>query len=334
MKFGNAPVLLRADPPDHGRQRALVNRVFTPAAVRALEPDITELAESLIDGFAERGRVELVSDFAVPLPMTVISNALGVSLDRKDDFKRWTDGVAGISGSPDSARLAAAIRARSELAEFVLALIDERAEQPGSDLISRIVQARIDGEGLGRHEMVEMIEQFLVAGNDTTTKLIATAMLRLASDPALAERLRTDPELIPPFVEEVLRLEPPANGIYRIAQHDVVLDGVEIPAGSSVLLVYASGNRDPDQFERPDECEPGRAGSSPHLAFGFGEHYCVGAGLARAETRIALTCLLARCADLRLDIAVDEIPYKPSFMLHGIQRLPLVFRPSVAVRAD
>lgn len=325
------PILLLADPPEHGRQRALVNRAFSPAAIRRIEPDMRVLADELIDGFVERARVELVGEFAVPFPMTVIATALGVPLDRMEDFMGWSRRVvAGIGTSTiDRARLADVLQARHELSRFVVGVIDERMREPADDLISQIAHAEIDGERLRRREIVEMVAQFLLAGNDTTAKLLATAVFRLAREPEFADRLRADGELITPFVEEVLRLEPPINGIYRVATADYDLGGVRIPAGSSVWMVYASGNRDPEQFEAPDELRVPRDGKAPHLAFGFGEHFCLGAALARAEARIGLDALLSRCADIRLDIDPDDAPWDPSFMLHGLQELPLTFRPAV-----
>jgi len=329
MKSGAQPVLLSADPPEHGRQRALVNRAFTPAAIRQMEPAIEQLANELIDAFADRGTVELVEEFASPLPMTVIAKALGVSLDRMDDFTRWSNTlVSGIGKrSFDTKELAVILETRTALAEYLLGVVLEREQDPRDDLISQLVEARIDGERLTHSEIVDMVVQFLLAGNETTAKLIATAMLRLARDHELADRMRAAPELVPPFVEEVLRLEPPINGTYRVACEDYELGGVTIPTGSSVWLVYAAGNRDPAQFGDPDAWHIPPPSKSPHLAFGFGEHFCLGASLARAEGRIALQTLLARCDDISLDIDPQDVSYDPSFMLHSLQRLPLTFRP-------
>jgi cytochrome P450 len=258
--------------------------------------------------------------------MTVIAQALGVSLDRMDDFIRWSATlVAGIGKQEfGTQELASILETRSELGDYLHEVVAAREDAPQDDLISQLVEAEIDGERLRRSEIVDMVVQFLLAGNDTTAKLISTAMLRLARDPALADRLRAEPELIVPFVEEVLRLEPPINGTYRIATEDYELGGVKIPAGSAVWMVYAAGNRDPDQFANPDACHLPAPPTSPHLAFGFGEHFCLGASLARAEGRIGLTVLLQRCADVRLD--TDAVAYDPSFMLHGLQELPLTFR--------
>jgi len=327
-EHGTTPVLVRADPPIHGRQRALVNRAFSPAAIRALEPDIELLARSLVDPFADRGSVELVSELAVPLPMTVIAQALGVAVDRRDEFKRWSDGIVGGVGRNglDKAELTEVIRARSELEAYLVEVIDEREQHPTDDLVSRIVHARVDGERLTRHEIMDMVVQFLLAGNETTAKLISAAALRVARDGELADHLRRQPDLVAPFLEEVLRLEPPSSGNFRIANVDYELGGTHVPAGAALWLVYAAGNRDPETFDAPGECRVDRAAASPHLGFGLGAHFCLGAGLARAESRIALQALLARCDDLRPEIDPDDIPYEESFLVHGIRRLPITFR--------
>ena len=224
-----------------------MNRAFSPPAIRELEPDIQKLTTSLIDQFIDEGRVEFVSGFAGPLPMTVIAIALGVELERMDDFKRWSDGiVSGIGKNVlDKADLTTIIKSQSHLEEYLLHLIEERERDPQSDLISQIVHSRVDGERLGAHETIEMIIQFLLAGNETTTKLITATMLYLAHDGELAARVRSDAELLGPLIEEILRLEPPSTGLYRTATTDYELGGELVPAGSSLLLVYAAGNRDP-----------------------------------------------------------------------------------------
>ena len=326
-KLGTAPVLVRADPPDHGRQRALVNRAFRPATIRALEPAIEELVEDLVDAFAPTGRVDLAHQLSLPLPMIVIARALGVTLDRMDDFRRWSDSLVLSFGRSDLAKddLREVVRARSEMAEYLLGVIDEREEDPADDLVSQIVTSQVDGERLSRYEIVEMVMQFLIAGNETTAKLINAAGLRLALDEALADRLRADPELVVPFLEEVLRLEPPSSGLYRTATVDCELGGVALPAGTNVWLVYAAGNRDPEHFDDPGTCRLDRTESTPHLGFGLGPHYCLGAGLARAEARIAVQALLRRCHRLRLAVPADAVSYDPSYLVHGIHELPLTF---------
>jgi cytochrome P450 len=327
---GPAPVLLSADPPAHPRQRALVNRAFSPGAIRRLEPEIDRVARELVDGFADRGSADICAELAGPLPMIVIANALGVPLDRIDDFTRWSRTIAGAIGNSNlgKAELADLFKARTALSSYLLSVVRERTEAPQDDLISQIVQSEIDGERLTANEVVSMAIQFLLAGNHTTATVLGSSVLRLAQDPELAELLRKDESLIPTFAEEALRFEPPINGTYRIADEACTLGGVEIPADSSLWLVYAAANRDPRHFEQPDVCQHDRQQESPHLTFGFGAHYCLGAALARAEIRIGLRALLERCHDLRLAIDPSEIPYDASFMLHGLGRLPVAFTPA------
>ena len=327
MKNGASAVLLSADPPAHPRQRALVNRAFTPPAIRRLEPEIERLANTLIDDFIDRGTVELMAEFAGPFPMIVIATALGVPLDRLEDFTQWSRTIANAIGNSNLGKreMAELFWARSSLADYLLTVVEDRAREPQDDLISQIVQAEIDGERLSHFEVVDMTVQFLLAGNDTTAKLLGSSFLRLAQDPGEVARLRSDPELVPAFVEEMLRVEPPINGTYRIADFECELGGVHIPADSSLWLVYAAGNRDPKRFESPDECQYARSASAPHLTFGFGPHLCLGATLARAEAKVGVRSLLARCENLRLDIDPEDVVYDSSFMLHGLQRLPLAF---------
>jgi cytochrome P450 len=325
--YARTPVLLNADPPLHGRQRSLVSRAFTPRKVQRREAAIGVIAEGLIDRFAGDGHVELVRQFAVPLPLTVIADALGVPAEHMDDFKRWSDDfVAGIGnhllGHDVLARL---LRTQAEFYAYFEQQIEDRRRDPRDDLVSDIVAARVDGEALGTGEMLGMFAQFLVAGNETTTKLIASTMLHLARRPGLADELRRDPERVGPFVEEVLRLDAPVQGLYRLATEDIEVGGVAVPAGSSLWLVYASANRDEAHFAEPDECRPGRGGTSPHLSFGLGEHFCLGASLARAEARIGVQQLLARARDIRLAEPASAPEYEESYVLRGVKELALDF---------
>jgi cytochrome P450 len=347
--YARTPVLLNADPPLHGRQRSLVSRAFTPRKVQRREAAIADISRGLIDRFAGDGHVELVRQFAVPLPLTVIADALGVPVERMDDFKRWSDDFVVAIGNDrlTKADLGRLLRTQAEFYQYFAEQIDDRrlrrddlASDIASDLVSDIVDARVDGQALSTGEMLGMFAQFLVAGNETTTKLITSAVLHLARDPEVAESLRRDPESVGPFVEEVLRLEAPVQGLYRLATEDTEVGGVPIPAGSSLWLVDASANRDEAHFPAPDECRPGRPGTSPHLSFGLGEHFCLGASLARAEARIAVQQLVARLADIRLAGARDDgvgdggvgvegaqLEYEPSYVLHGLKRLELTFSP-------
>jgi cytochrome P450 len=323
---GGTRVLLSADPPDHARQRKLVNRAFTPPKVKALEPRIREVAEALVDAFIDRGEVELVHEYGVLLPLTIIAECLGVADDDLPKFKRWSDDFVAAIGNHtmDKEQLRSLLLSQNEFFVYFEQKIHERRAEPTDDLISDVIAARLDGEPLTDEEMLAMFNQFLVAGNETTTKLIASAARFLVEQPELQDRLRDDPGLIPGFVEEALRLEAPVQGLFRTATQDTEVGGVAIPAGSHVMLLYASGNHDDTLFEDPTEVDPCRGNAMRHLAFGHGEHYCLGSALARAEGRIALETLLDRVQDLRLADG-GALDYEPSYVLHGLKALHLTF---------
>jgi cytochrome P450 len=323
---GGTRVLLSADPPDHARQRKLVNRAFTPPKVKALEPRIREVAETLVDAFIDRGKVELVHEYGVLLPLTIIAECLGVADDDLPTFKRWSDDFVAAIGNHTMSKeqLRSLLLSQNEFFVYFEQKIGERRAEPTDDLISDVIAARLDGEPLTDEEMLAMFNQFLVAGNETTTKLIASAARFLVEQPELQDRLRDDPGLIPGFVEEALRLEAPVQGLFRTATEDTEVGGVAIPAGSHVMLLYASGNRDDTLFEDPTAVDPCRGNAMRHLAFGHGEHYCLGSALARAEGRIALETLLDRVQDLRF-AGGGALDYEPSYVLHGLKALHLTF---------
>ena len=334
---GGTRVLLSADPPDHGRQRRLVNRAFTPPKTKALEPRIREVAHALVDAFAARGRAELVHEYGVLLPLTIIAECLGVADDDLPMFKRWSDDFVAAIGNHDmsKAQLRSLLLSQNEFFVYFSAKIAERRADPRDDLISDVIQAELDGRPLPDDEMLAMFNQFLVAGNETTTKLIASSVRILLEHPELMARLRADPSLIPGFVEEALRLEAPVQGLYRMALEDAEIGGVTVPKGSHLMLVYAAGNYDERLFPDAATPDPCRANSMRHLAFGHGEHYCIGSALARAEGRIALEVLLDRLDDIRPDDGVDltDLSYEPSYVLHGLRSLPVAFTARPAVPA-
>lgn len=320
------PVLLTADPPEHDRQRALVNRAFTPGAVKHLEPQVRELATSLVDRFVDRGRVELIAEYATPLPMTMIAQYMAIPASELDTFKRWSTDLVVMVGNPNPTeqQLSDLATSSREFAEYFRALIAERRGAEGDDLVTKVVNAEIDGDRLSDEEILTMLRQLLLAGNDTTTNLIGSCGLLLAQHPEMYARLRSEPGYMEPFLEEVLRLESPIQGLHRTATVDTRIGDVDIPAGSQILLMHAGANRDPEEFPGPDEFDTTRAQPRGHLAFGYGAHYCLGAALARMEGRVALEVLASRLETLALaDDAVVE--YEPSFLLRGLGRLDLVF---------
>jgi cytochrome P450 len=327
---GGTRVLLFADPPEHSRQRKLVNRAFTPAKIAALDPMIRATAEDLVDGFAARGSADIVGELGVPLPITVIARLLDVPSADMGQFKKWSDDVVHSIGNQEvsQAETRALLMSQLELFSYFEERIRARRERPGGDMISDLVAATIDDEPLSDAEILNMLLSFLVAGNETTTKLITFLVMFMAREEGLAMRLRADPSLVPPFVEETLRLEAPVQGLYRTAVRDTEVSGVPIAEGDSLLLVYASGNRDERKFTDPDTLDLCRKTGAAHLTFGIGPHFCLGSALARAEGRIAVEVLLDRVEDIRLAGSADlaELPYHTSFVIHGPRELPVEFR--------
>ncbi|MFM8529797.1 MAG: cytochrome P450 [Ilumatobacteraceae bacterium] len=323
---GRAAVLLNADPPEHRRQRRVVNPAFRPDRIRSLEPVIRSTALALLDDvraeLAAGRSVDIVARFAVGLPMTIIALALGVPGDSLATFKRWSDDIVMPVGnhSPSAEQVKGFLVSTKQFNEYFLARIAERRVQPTDDILSDIANAVIDGEELSDDEQLGMLQQFLVAGNETTTKLITNTVRWLADNPVLQERVRVDRSLVEPLVEEMLRVEAPVGGLFRQAMVDVEVGGASIPAGDHMWLLFASANRDECKFARPDEVDVHRGNSKEHLAFGNGEHFCPGAGLARAEARIAVDCLLDGLADIRLAPG-NDFRFEDSFVLRGLKSL-------------
>ncbi|MGQ0464187.1 MAG: cytochrome P450 [Sporichthyaceae bacterium] len=330
LRMAQTPVLLLADPPQHKRQRTLLAGAFSARRVAALEPEVRAVARAMIDAFASTGEVDLVAQFALPLPMTVIATMLGVPPQDMSDFKRWADCFTAGVGSADKpfeeiAQLFADIDA---FYDYFQAQIDRRRTDPQDDLLTDMVGARMDGEEpLTDDEILLMLAQFLVGGHETTTLMITSAMYRFATDPDLAERVRRDPSLLPALIEDMLRLDAPVQGMFRTTTRPVHLGGVDLPAGASLWVVFGSANRDPESYPQPDELAPD-AGGPPHFAFGRFGHFCLGASLARLELRGATDLLLDRLRDLRLACDPSELPRYRSFVLHGYPALPLRFTPA------
>lgn len=335
--FGrSSAVLLSADPPDHGRQRRLVNTAFGPRRVAAMEADITRLAHELVDAFTAGGRteVELVHEFAVLLPLTVIAKALGVEDRDLATFKHWSDILVVLVGNhkPTLEQIEEYIRVQVEFGDYFSEKIRQRRAEPRDDLITDVVQARYRQEDgteteLSEAEMLSMFAQFLVAGNETTTKLIASMVRWLVERPEAMAALRADPGRADQIVEEVLRLETPVQGLYRQANEDTEIGGCPIPKGSHLWVLFASANRDERQFPEPDDLSLTRANVKQHLAFSQGPHYCIGASLARAEGRVAVQTLVSRLDDIAFLPGRNTFEYEPSYVLRGLKELWLGFTP-------
>jgi len=321
-----AAVLLNADPPDHVRQRRVVNAAFRPDRIRSLEPTVRQRSDELIRSFVQRGSVEFVSEYAVLLPMRIIADALGVGDDDLLMFKQWSDDLVIPIGnaSPSVDQVRDFITSTRDFADYFSEKLERRAREPQDDLLSDVANAELDGERLTHAEQISMCQQFLVAGNETTTKLIANMANRFATEPGLQGSIDADRTLIPSFVEESLRFEAPVQGLFRQAKHDVTVDGVTVPAGDHVWVVYAAANHDGAKFECPAEFDATRSNAREHLSFGNGEHFCIGAGLARAEAQIAVEAMLDHLPNLRF--ADQHTPlYEDSFILRGLTTLHLDF---------
>jgi cytochrome P450 len=317
------PCLLTADPPLHTRQRQVVNRLFTPRRVAGMEPRIRELAEELVGAFVDRSRVELVADFAVPLPMTVIAEQLGVGTDRLADFKRWSDHFVAPIGNDRLTEddILEIVRSSVEFTRYFQGLLEERRRDPQDDFITLVNGTEDPGEDVSEASRLSYIAQLLGAGNETSTKMIAEGAARLARDHALADSLRESPALIPSFVEEVMRLSSPVQGLYRTARHDTEVAGVSIPAGSHIVAWYAAANRDADTFPDPGEVDLARENIRKHIAFGKGKHHCVGAPLARAEGVIAFEVLLERLPNWTIADELSGETFERSYLLRGHRQL-------------
>jgi len=317
--------LISEDPPIHTRQRNIVNRGFTPSRIAALEPRIEMLAEELFPSFASRGHFDLTAEFANPLPVSVIAELLGLDPARRDDFKKWSSDIiinatAGGMGAQvmDSMR-----KFRAAIAEAV----EDRKRNPGSDLISILVDAGL-GEGiLDAESTLGFAGLLLAAGSETTTNLIGNMMVTLLQDPGLMERVKEAPTSIRALIEESLRHDPPVQMLMRLTTRGVQIGDTEIPAGNLVMTMLGSANRDETRFSDPDTFDIDR-NTQGHLGFGFGNHFCLGASLARLEGTIAIRQLLERLQKPRL--AEPDVEYHGSFLIRGPARLPIEFEPRLA----
>lgn len=315
------------DPPAHTRFRALVSKAFSARRVATMEPAVRTIANELLDRFIGDGRVELVSQFAIGLPLSVIADSLGVPRADMDKFKRWSDeSVAPIGGRITHERQLECAQSHVEFQHYFADRLEERRIAPRDDILTDLINARLEGvDPLSVAEMLNILEQLLVAGNETTTNLIASAVMLLLQEPSRREALTADQSLIPNFVEEALRAESPVQGLFRVASADTEIGGVKIPARAQVVVMYASGNRDEAQFADAERVDISRENARMHLAFGQGVHFCIGAALARLEARVALKTILGRTRNLRFAAAGNDFTHMPSFILRGLKQLHLEF---------
>ena len=321
--------MIGTDPPQHTRLRRLVSKAFTARRVEGLRPRVQEITDALLDRITPRGAADLVGEFGLPLPVTVIGELLGVPEADRDRFRIWTDEMLDRPFDPrsDMARVTAA---RERMHGYLADLVAAKRAHPADDLLSDLVEATDEGERLDAQELLAMTFLLLIAGYVTTVSLIGNGTLALLRHPDQLDLLRADPSLVPQAVEELLRFDGPVNpGLTRHALEDLEIGGVRIPRGDLVLLAIAAADRDPDRFPDPDRLDIGSADPG-HLAFGHGVHYCLGAPLARLEGQVAFTALLARLPDLALATEEDRLRWTGGGVLRGLRELPVTFTPTPA----
>jgi cytochrome P450 len=313
--------MLVSDPPDHTRLRALVQKAFTPRMIEQLRPRIIAIVGELLDRIAERGgRFDLIEDLAYPLPVVVIAELLGVPPSERATFHDWSADLAASLDPLVSSELAErAMNSRDALHAYFRSIIAERRRAPKSDLISALVAVEERGDNLSEPELVVMCTLLLIAGHETTVNLIGNGVLALLRHPDQLERLRSTPELIGPAIEELLRYDSPVQLTGRIVTKPLTIGGQSIAAGDWVLPLLGAANRDPAQFSEPDKLDLGR-NPNPHVGFGRGIHFCLGAPLARVEGQIAIGALIKRFPKL----AVAGQPVRrDQITLRGLKSLPL-----------
>jgi cytochrome P450 len=320
------------DPPRHTKLRALISGAFTPRVISNLEPRIRELSRELLDAAMKSGEMDLALDYAVPLPMKVIAEMVGIPAADWSRFKSWSDGLLKLSysmrGMEADAEAATALSGftavTAEMNVYLAEMIEQRRAAPKDDLLSRLIAAEVDGEQLSQSEILGFFQLLIVGGQETTTNLINNAILCFIDWPEQLTRLREVPELLPSAIEEVLRFRSPIQWLMRTPKHDIEMRGTIIPAGKLVLAMVGSANRDPKHFRDPDRFDISRH-PNLHTAFGHGIHSCLGAALARLESKIALSDLLERADYFKL---ASSEPWQPrkALHVHGPTRLPIHFQ--------
>lgn len=320
--------LLNIDPPDHTRLRRLVSKAFTPRTVAQFAPRVQELTDQLIDAFAAKGEADLIHEFAFPLPIYAICDLLGVPREDQDDFRDWAGMMIRHGGGPRGGVARSVKKMRNYLAE----LIHKKRENPGDDLISRLIEASDHGEHLTENEAAAMAFILLFAGFETTVNLIGNGVYALLCNPEQRERLQASLDagetgLLETGIEELLRYDGPVEmATWRFATEPLTLGGQDIAAGDPVLVVLAAADRDPERFTEPDTLDLGRR-DNQHLGYGHGIHYCLGAPLARLEGQTALATLLRRLPDLRLAVEPGDLRWRGGLIMRGLRTLPVEFTP-------
>ncbi|MBV1877145.1 MAG: cytochrome P450 [Pseudomonadales bacterium] len=329
--------LLTADPPEHTRYRSLVNRSLSPRRVAKLEPAAIRVADALIDTFIDRGEVDLVEEFTQMVPLTVVAIALGVPEDQLENYKRWSmDAVKVLAGTVSHEERIESAQASVDLSNFLAQQVEQARKNPQGGLVEDLINAHmlldedVDGgqdsyRGLDTDEIVSVLNQLLIAGQETVNYLLSSTLLLLLQNPEHLARVEKDHGLIPAVLEEALRLESPIQSIGRFVLEDLELGGIAIPKGARLVILYGCGNRDENRFEDAATFSLNRTDARNHVGFGAGPHYCVGANLARMESRIALERLFARITNLQPTGELQQLSHQYNFIFRALNALPLRF---------
>lgn len=320
-------ILVSADPPDHSRIRQMVDAPFRPRAIEQLRPQIQHIVHSVIDRFINQGEFDAVSELAIPIPITVIADILGLDRSYAADIKEWSDvSVEPLGMMISDQRWIECARIIEQFQHFMKAQLQLRQAQPQEDFLTHLVQVTDDqGQHLSVAEMLGITQQILVAGNETTTNGIAGALQLLIENPEQQDILRANPERMLTFVNEALRLESPVQGLFRIATADTQLAGLDVPQGSRIMLRYAAANRDPSKYDQPNQLDVCRKNAGTQVGFGAGIHHCLGANLAREEMLQTFTILLDRVTRLAFKPDANDFSHHPSLILRGLQALHVTF---------
>ena len=322
-----ADSMLTMDPPDHTRLRALVNRGFGPGVVNRMEPRIRQLAEETVAALPAGRSVNFVEAYSTHVPVAVVAELMGLPPEHYPRLKRWADLFGQFTGiGPNDLERQALVRdTAAEARRHFQQVLEERRGNPSDDLVGNLVRVRVEGQALSETELMGFMFLLLVAGMETTVHLMSHSAMRLRDDPELMARLRADRSLIPRFVEEMLRYEPPVHGAFRMTTQEVELGGVRLPKGARLLLLLGSANRDEAQYPDPDRFDLERPGPQ-NLPFGNGINFCLGAQLARMEGRLTTEALLSRFE--RLTPGDAPVRWNTSLVVRGPLTLPLVAHPA------
>lgn len=320
---GLTKFMVAQDPPQHTRIRKLANKAFTRAEVTEMSIRITNIVDELIDRVAGSGEMDLIADFAYPLPITIICEVLGIPACDHDKLRDWTNSISlALEPILDVSNVPASAKAATELFDYLKVLIAERKKKPTNDLLSAFVQAEEEGDCLNLDELLSNMLLLIIAGHDTTVNLIGNGMLALTQNPDSMNKLRSQPDLIPVAIEEFLRYQSPAQLTERFALSDMQFEGHELKKGDRVVAIIGGANRDPSRFEHPNDLKIERQ-PNKHIAFGQGIHFCLGAPLARFEAKIAFERLLGRLPEITLNC--EKVEFRESAFFRGLQQLPLRF---------